>query len=719
MISGRFLKTSGFLISLFLMSFLVSGNAFSNDLILFVSDRDAPANWDIYSMNPDGTGIQRLTDAPSIDNHPALSPDGQSVVFSSDATGNFEIYKAPLSTMGDETTWVQVTSYGCGNIDPDRCTPARHPEWSPDGSEIIFTCKDGSCLTTKPVVSQCSVPVQITTVWEYYERIHIMKNDGTNPRVIDPITLGGGTCDSPVIFHCGHPGFSPDGTKIIFTAARNRDGTDWEVFVANWSGTVATELVQLTLGSTYPPNPNPIQMTGGARFSNNGNDVIFSSTRTWKGNSQLFRIPNWATQTLPLPVGDNLRLTWHCGNDYVPEMSNGMIVFTSDATGNSWNNPQDLDIWGMNEDGSGRINLTNNPNASEMQLIADEVSWFCGLPKNLSPCTFIPRAVSIESKYLMANSNRLLPFDFPNREKYPIYMNELSNYLETHYPSYLLQIQGWLSQFIFAANDDGDFFANEDRVDGIDNDDDGRIDEDPPSKNEMQFATRQIVIPSFMPPVEQWCSNCVPCNDCVKIQTDCPLPDAILNQPYSVMLQANKPIQEWRIIAGTLPAGLNLNSSTGEIGGIPTEIVAMQLVGIAPIDANGNADSKDCSITVTGITTTTTTTIPVTTTTTTSTTTTTTVACQCPADSTPPTGCISGRVTDASGNLLAGKTVKLKKKGRRGASTTTTDGNGCYWFPDLDDGKYKVKAKRCKGGGRETAVITGGGKVNDVNFACR
>ena len=557
-------------------------------------------------MNSDGTGIQRLTDAPSIENHPSLSPDGQMVVFSSDATGNFEIYKSPLTTMSDETTWVQLTFYGCGNIDPDRCTPARHPEWSPNGNEIIFTCKDGCCLVKKPIVSQCSVPVQFVTVCEYYERIHIMNSDGTNNRLIDPILLGGGDCDTPVIYHCGHPAFHPDGDKIIFTAATNRVADDWEVFIANWNGTTASNLQQVTLGTSYPPNPNPIKMTGGAKFSEDGNDIFLSSTRTNKGNSQLFRIPNWSTQTLPLPVSDNYRLTWHCGNDYVPHQlpdtgpPYGRIVYTSDATMNSWDNPTDLDIWSMNPDGSGRTNLTNNPAAAEESLIADEVSWFCGLPRNLSPCVFVPRIVSIESKYLMWQSFWLLPPDFPNKNLYPLYMNALGNYMATKYPAYSTQIGQWLSDFIAVADDDGDSLANEDPVDKADNDGDSLIDEDPPSHNEMEVATRLIVIPSLMPPVGPgtWCPDCIPCNDCVKILTDCPLPDATLNQPYSVTLQANKPIQEWRIFSGSLPSGLSLNSNTGEISGIPIEIVSLQLVSCAAIDVNGNADSLDCTINV-------------------------------------------------------------------------------------------------------------------------
>ncbi|MHC4713671.1 MAG: putative Ig domain-containing protein, partial [Planctomycetota bacterium] len=50
------------------------------------------------------------------------------------------------------------------------------------------------------------------------------------------------------------------------------------------------------------------------------------------------------------------------------------------------------------------------------------------------------------------------------------------------------------------------------------------------------------------------------------------LPDAIVNQPYSQTLQATGglPPITWAIISGSLPAGLSLTSSTGEISGTPT-----------------------------------------------------------------------------------------------------------------------------------------------------
>ena len=49
--------------------------------ILFTSERDHPNHYtDIYVMRPDGSGVQRLTDARAYT--PAWSPDGSRIVFS-------------------------------------------------------------------------------------------------------------------------------------------------------------------------------------------------------------------------------------------------------------------------------------------------------------------------------------------------------------------------------------------------------------------------------------------------------------------------------------------------------------------------------------------------------------------------------------------------------------------------------------------------------------
>ena len=47
--------------------------------ILFVSNRDG--NDEIYSMNTDGTNVNRLTNNVARDTRPLWSPDGQFVLF--------------------------------------------------------------------------------------------------------------------------------------------------------------------------------------------------------------------------------------------------------------------------------------------------------------------------------------------------------------------------------------------------------------------------------------------------------------------------------------------------------------------------------------------------------------------------------------------------------------------------------------------------------------
>ena len=101
--------------------------------IVFASERNG--NFEIYTMNTDGTGLTRLTFSDATDSRPAWSPDGKHIVFTIFRDGNAEIYT--MDADGSDLTRLTFN-------DADDTSPA----WSPKGSNggrIVFTStRDGN-----------------------------------------------------------------------------------------------------------------------------------------------------------------------------------------------------------------------------------------------------------------------------------------------------------------------------------------------------------------------------------------------------------------------------------------------------------------------------------------------------------------------------------------------------------------------------------------------
>ncbi|MEV4758117.1 VWA domain-containing protein [Micromonospora sp. NPDC049559] len=110
--------------------------------VAFVSDRGGSD--DIWLVNADGTGLRRLTDHPGEDTWPTWSPDGTRIAFSStrdDPDGDIYVIAAAGGALTRLTT--------------DEAADTE-PAWSPDGTRIAFTTArfapaDGAAPTTQVV----------------------------------------------------------------------------------------------------------------------------------------------------------------------------------------------------------------------------------------------------------------------------------------------------------------------------------------------------------------------------------------------------------------------------------------------------------------------------------------------------------------------------------------------------------------------------------------
>ena len=114
--------------------------------LAFSSDRDG--NAEIYIINADGTGLERLTYSPSSDTSPAWSPDGQHIAYNQDFEGNLDV--CVIHTDGPATN---LTGWPGAE---------GSPTWSPDGTYIAFASDRSGNLEIYSIAADGTGPLNLT-----------------------------------------------------------------------------------------------------------------------------------------------------------------------------------------------------------------------------------------------------------------------------------------------------------------------------------------------------------------------------------------------------------------------------------------------------------------------------------------------------------------------------------------------------------------------------
>ena len=234
--------------------------------IVFSSNRNG--NYDIYSMNADGSNVVQLTSVAGSDTFPAFSPDGSSILFQSNRDGNYELYVMDE----DGSNQTRLTNNSAADTGAG---------WSPDGSQVVFRSDrdgndeiyamdaDGSNQTrltnnsssdTAPEWSPNGASIVFRSDRDGNGEIYLMDADGSNQTRL--------TNNSSAE---NDPDWSPDGSKIVFSS--NRDGNN-EIYVMDDDGTNQTRLTTNAASETGPV------------WSPDGSQVVFRSDRD--GNAEVY-----------------------------------------------------------------------------------------------------------------------------------------------------------------------------------------------------------------------------------------------------------------------------------------------------------------------------------------------------------------------------------------------------------------------------------------------
>jgi Tol biopolymer transport system component len=184
--------------------------------------------------------------------------------------------------------------------------------WSPDGSRIAY----------------------VSRRWGSYD-VWIMNADGTGAVNLTPQTGS----SSP--YENFSPTWSPDGSRLAFTSARTGQ---FEIWIMSADGTNQERFSFGTDPSSY------------AAWSPDGSTIAFTSDG---GDVHVKPVAGGPTAWATTP---SVNLTESPGSldvqaNWSPD--GGRIAFLSDRQG-------DLDVYVMNADGTGVLNLTNSPGSEEL-----------------------------------------------------------------------------------------------------------------------------------------------------------------------------------------------------------------------------------------------------------------------------------------------------------------------------------------------------------------
>jgi Tol biopolymer transport system component len=309
------------------------------------TDASNPAH-NIWRVNADGTGLTPLTHVTAARadcTQPQWSPDGTKIVFAS--RRNLDGTDAPNTHFTFNIWWVSADGTGLTPLTHATAdgTDSTQPQWSPDGTEIVFASR-------RNLDGRDAPNAHFTfNIWR-------VSADGTGLIPLTNLTSA----------HTGAtaPRWSPDGSSVVFNSSRSLDGTDApntnftsNIWRANADRTGLTPLTTATVRRADSAEP---------RWSPDGSKIVFYSFLNLDGSdapnsnrtSNIWRMNADGTGLAPLTTATALGVV-SSEPHWSPDGSEVVFRSTRKLDGTDAPSPNvNYNIWLMNADGTGLKPLT-------------------------------------------------------------------------------------------------------------------------------------------------------------------------------------------------------------------------------------------------------------------------------------------------------------------------------------------------------------------------
>jgi Tol biopolymer transport system component len=182
-----------------------------------VYERVVGGNQDVYLTPAAGGHERRLTDHPAQDGLPRFTHDGKSVLFTSERSGNWQIWE--VGPRGGEARRVRANAFTEWQVDESRDGSRLAFLSNLDGPECLFVMDRASGETKRlvrhgknsilgnPHWSPDGRRIVFSSNWHIGHQIYLLDMESHQDGRLSPI-LGGG-CE---------PRFSPDGRKVVYVS---------------------------------------------------------------------------------------------------------------------------------------------------------------------------------------------------------------------------------------------------------------------------------------------------------------------------------------------------------------------------------------------------------------------------------------------------------------------------------------------------------------------